>query len=200
MRIRTLGAGGPSAPSNEILAHIGVPAPPSPPTGLQAISVGNTVHLAWTPTFGGGAPGGFVLDVGGSLAAAIPLPNLERVSFAGAPSGAYTLSLRAVNAGGSSAPSAPVPLAVPGACAGPPGPPTNLLAYVNAGTTFVVWDPPASGSPPTSYLVTVPGIGALPLAQRTISGPLPAGTWSISVQAIGPCGASAPVAQTHVVP
>ncbi len=174
VRIRTLGAGGPSAPSNEILAHIGVPAPPSPPTGLQAISVGNTVHLAWTPTFGGGAPGGFVLDVGGTLAAAIPLPNLERVSFAGAPSGAYTLSLRAVNAGGSSAPGAAVPLAVPDACAGPPGPPTNLLAYVNAGTTFVVWDPPASGSPPTSYVVTVPGIGALPLAQRTISGPLPA--------------------------
>ena len=114
VRIRTLGAGGPSAPSNEILAHIGVPAPPSPPTGLQAISVGNTVHLAWTPTFGGGAPGGFMLDVGGTLAAAIPLPNLERVSFAGAPSGAYTLSLRAVNAGGSSAPGAAVPLAVPG--------------------------------------------------------------------------------------
>jgi Calx-beta domain/Bacterial Ig domain len=200
VRIRTLGAGGPSAPSNEILAHIGVPVAPSLPTGLQATSVGNAVHLAWTPTFEGGAPGGFVLDVGGTLAAAVPLPDLERVSFAGAPSGAFTLSLRAVNAGGSSAPSAPVPLAVPGACAGPPGPPTNLLAYLNAGTTFVIWDPPASGSPPTSYLVTVPGIGALPLAQRTISGPLPAGTWSISVQAIGPCGASAPVGQTHVVP
>ena len=91
------------------------------------------------------------------------------------PAASYTLSLRAVNAGGSSAPSAPVPLPVPGACAGPPGPPTNLLAYVNGGTTFVVWDPPATGSPPSSYLVTVPGIGALPLAQRTISGPLPAG-------------------------
>ena len=200
VRIRSLGAGGPSEASNEILAHIGVPVPPSPPTGLQAISVGNTVHLAWTPTFGGGAPGGFVLDVGGTLAAAIPLPNLERVSFAGAPSGVYTLSLRAVNAGGSSTPSAAVPLPVPAACAGPPGAPTNLLAYVNGGTTFVVWDPPAAGSPPSSYLVTVPGVGALPLAQRTISGPLPAGTWSISVQAIGPCGASAAVTQTHVVP
>jgi hypothetical protein len=200
VRVRSLGAGGPSGPSNEILAHIGVPAAPSPPSVLQAVSVGDTVHLAWTPTFEGGAPSGFVLDVGGSLAAAIPLPNLERVSFAGAPGGSYTLAMRAVNAGGSSAPTAPVPLPVPGACAGPPGPPTNLLAYVAGGTTIVVWDPPASGSPATSYLVTVPGIGALPVGQRTIGGPLPAGRWSIGVQAIGPCGVSPAVAQTHVVP
>ena len=60
--------------------------------------------------------------------------------------------------------------------------------------------PAGIGQPGDERLVTVPGIGALPLGVRTIAGPLPTGTWSIGVQAIGPCGASAAVAQTHVVP
>jgi hypothetical protein len=200
VRIRTLGAGGPSDPSNEILAHINVPAPPSAPAAFQATSVGDSVHLSWAPTFAGGAPGGYVLDVSGSIAAALPLPNLERLSFVGVPGGAYTLSVRAVNGGGSSGPTAAVAMPVPGACAGPPGVPTNLLSYVAGGTTFIVWDPPLTGSAVSSYLLTVPGVGALPLAQRTISGPLPAGVWSITVQAVGPCGASAPVTRMHNVP
>jgi hypothetical protein len=200
VRFRTLGVGGPSPVSNEILIHVGVPVPPSPPANLQATSVGNGVHLAWTPTFAGGAASGYVLDVNGSLAASLPLPNVERLSFAGAPSGTYTLSLRAVNGGGSSAPSAPVPLTVPGACSGVPGAPTNLLAYTAGGTTFVVWDPPASGSAATSYVVSVPGIGALPVAQRSVSGPLPPGAYAISVLAVGPCGVSAPATQALTVP
>ena len=200
VRFRTLGPGGPSAVSNEIRIHVGVPVAPSPPAGLRATSVGNTVSLDWTPTFEGGAPSGYVLDVSGSLAASIPLPDVERLTFAGAPTGTYALSLRAVNGGGSSTAGTPVPLTVPGACSGVPGPPTNLLAYTAAGTTFVVWDPPASGSASTSYLVSVPGIGALPVAQRVISGPLPPGAYAISVQAVGPCGTSAPVTQALTVP
>lgn len=200
VRFRTLGAGGPSAESNEIRIHVGVPVAPSTPAALRATSIGNTVSLAWTPTFEGGAPSGYVLDVSGSLAASIPLPDVERLTFAGAPTGTYALSLRAVNGGGSSTAGTPVPLTVPGTCSGVPGPPTNLLAYTAAGTTFVVWDPPASGSASTSYLVSVPGIGALPVAQRVISGPLPPGAYAISVQAVGPCGTSAPVTQALTVP
>jgi hypothetical protein len=200
VRFRTLGVGGPSPVSNEILIHVGVPVPPSPPANLHATSVGNAVHLAWTPTFAGGAASGYVLDVSGSLAASLPLPNLERLSFAGAPAGTYTLSLRAVNGAGSSAPGAPVPLTVPGACPGVPGAPTNLLAYTAGGTTFVVWDPPTSGSAATSYAVSVPGIGALPVAQRSVSGPLPPGAYAISVLAVGPCGVSAPATQALTVP
>lgn len=200
VRFRTLGVGGPSPVSNEILIHVGVPVPPSPPAGLRATSVGNSVHLAWTPTFGGAAPSGYLLDVSGSLAASLPLPNLERLSFAGAPSGTYSLSLRAVNGAGSSAPGTPVPLTIPGACTGVPGAPTDLLAYVAGGTTFVVWDPPVTGSAATSYVISVPGIGAIPLAQRAVSGPLPPGSYAISVQAVGPCGVSAPVTQALTVP
>jgi hypothetical protein len=91
-------------------------------------------------------------------------------------------------------------MTVPGACAGPTGPPTNLLAYVSGGTTSVVWDPPASGEAASSYVITVPGIGGFPLARRAISGPLPTGTYTINVQAVGPCGTSTAVTQPLTVP
>ncbi|MGE0359515.1 MAG: Ig-like domain-containing protein [Vicinamibacterales bacterium] len=200
VRLRTLGTGGPSGVSNEIPIHVGVPVPPSAPAALQASVVGSSVFLAWAPTFAGGPPAGVVLDVGGSLAAALPLPNVERLSFAGAPPGSFTLSMRAVNGGGSSPPSAPVQIVIPGGCGAAPGPPTDLLGYVAAGTTFLLWDPPLSGGAATGYLVTVPGIGSLPLGQRSISGPLPAGTYTISVHAVGPCGTSAPATTTVTVP
>ena len=197
----SLGTGGPSDVSNEILIHVGVPVPPSPPSAFQATAAGNRVHLSWTPTFGGGAPSSFMLDVAGSVSASLPLPLLERVSFAGAPAGSYTLAVRAVNGAGTSDPSAPVAMTVPGACAGPTGPPSNLLAYVNGGTTFVVWDPPTSGEAVSSYVISVPGIGGFALAQRSISGPLPAGSYVINVQAVGPCGTShRPCAQALTVP
>jgi hypothetical protein len=200
VRVRALGVGGPSAVSNEILIHVNVPVPPSAPTSFRATAVGDGVHLAWAPTFAGGAASGFVVDVAGSISASLPLPLLERVSFAGAPAGTYTSTVRAANAAGTSAPSAAVAMTVPGACAGPTGPPTNLLAYVSGGTTSVVWDPPTSGEAASSYVITVPGIGGFPLAQRAISGPLPAGTYTINVQAVGPCGTSTTVTQALTVP
>ena len=141
-----------------------------------------------------------MLDVTGSIVASLPLPNVERLSFGGAPGGTYTLSLRAVNGAGASAPTSPVAIVVPGACGSAPGVPESFLAYVAGGTTFLVWDPPLSGGAVSAYQITVPGIGSLPLAQRAISGPLPSGTYAISVQSVGPCGASAPVTRTVVVP
>lgn len=200
VRVRSLGAGGPSPVSNEILVHVNVPVAPSAPADLQATVTGDTLHLAWRPTFAGGQPTSAVLQVGGSIAAALPLPAGERVSFTGVPAGSYTLAVRGVNAAGASAPSAAVAVTVPGACTAPPAPPRELLAYVSGGTTFVVWDPPASGEAPTGYLVSVAGIGAFPLATRSISGPLPAGTHTIAVHAVGACGTSAPATFALTVP
>lgn len=200
VRVRALGVGGPSTVSNEIPIHVGVPVPPSAPAVLQASVVGSSVFLAWTPTFAGGPPAGFVLDVGGSLAAAVPLPAVERLSFAGAPSGTFTLSMRAVNAGGSSPSTAAVQITVPGTCGEAPAPPTDLLGYVAGGTTFLLWDPPLGGGAATGYVVSVPGIGSLPLGQRSVSGPLPRGTHTINVHSVGPCGTSAPATTTVTVP
>jgi hypothetical protein len=200
VRVRSLGPGGPSAVSNEILVHVSTAVAPSAPTALQATASGSTLHLAWTPTFQGGAGTGAVLDVTGSLAATLPLPAVERISFAGVPAGTYALTVREVNAGGSSAPSAPLLVTVPGVCAGAPEPPRNVLAYVVAGTSFLVWDPPATGDAPTSYLVTVPGFGVLPTGLRALSGVLPAGTYPIEVRAVGACGNSVAASVTLTVP
>jgi hypothetical protein len=200
VRVRALGPGGPSGVSNEIPVHVTTAVAPSAPTALHGTASGNTLHLAWTPTFLGGAGTGAVLDVTGSLAASLPLPAVERISFAGVPAGTYALTVRSVNAGGSSAPSAPLLVTVPGVCAGAPEPPRNVLAYVVAGTSFLVWDPPATGDAPTGYLVTVPGFGALPTGQRAVSGSLPAGIYAIDVRAIGACGTSAPASTQLTVP
>lgn len=197
VRVRSLGAGGPSEPSNEILIHVATPVAPSAPSALQATASGDTLHLAWTPTFEGGAATGAVLEVTGSVAASLPLPAIERVSFAGVPAGTYTLAMRAVNGAGSSTASAPIVVTVPGSCNAAPAAPRNVLAYVVAGTTFLVWDPPATGEAPTGYLVAVSGIGVLPTGQRALSGVLPAGTYAIDVRAIGACGTS--VAATAAV-
>ncbi|MGD9905028.1 MAG: Calx-beta domain-containing protein [Vicinamibacterales bacterium] len=199
-RVRALGVGGPSEVSNEILLHVGVPVPPSAPAAFQASVVGSTVHLAWTPTHAGGAAAGFLLDVTGSTAASVPLPVGEGVAVTGAPAGVFTLSLRAVNGAGSSPGTAPVPIVVPGACGAAPGAPTELLGYAAGGATHLLWDPPTTGGAVSSYLVSVPGIGSLPLAQRAISGPLPPGTYTIAVHAVGPCGTSVAATTTVTVP
>ena len=54
VRVRALGAGGPSGVSNEVLVHVTTAVAPSAPTVLQATASDTTVHLAWTPTFQGG--------------------------------------------------------------------------------------------------------------------------------------------------
>jgi hypothetical protein len=200
VRVRALGPGGPSSGSNEIPVHVTTALAPSAPSALHASASGDTLHLAWTPTFDGGGATNALLDVTGSLVASLPLPAVERISFAGVPAGTYALTIRSANAGGSSAPSAPLVVTVPGVCGGAPAPPRNALAYVVAGTAFLVWDPPAGGEAPTSYLVTVPGFGVLPTGLRALSGVLPAGTYPIEVRAVGACGNSGAALATLTVP
>jgi hypothetical protein len=89
---------------------------------------------------------------------------------------------------------------VPGACAAAPDAPTNLLAYVAAGVTNLLWDPPAAGAAPLSYQLAVPGFGVFPMATRSISGPLPRGNYTIEVRSVGACGVSAPAVQVLTVP
>ncbi len=200
VRFKSSGTRGPSVASNEILLHVNQPVAPSAPQGLQATVSGSTLHLGWTPTFAGGVATGVVLDVTGTISGSVPLSAGERVSIPGAPAGSYSIRVRAVNAAGTSAATAPVVVNIPSGCTAAPEPPTNFLAYVLGGIPHLVWDPPASGEAATAYVITVPGIGAIPIGVRAISGGLPAGTYNISVQAVGACGTSTPVGQTLIVP
>jgi hypothetical protein len=115
-------------------------------------------------------------------------------SFAGVPGGSYTFRVRAANAAGTSAQSNAVSLAFPNGCTGVPSAPDNFLFYKVGTNVFLIWDPPATGPAPTSYVLNVtsaPFTGAVPLATRTFGGAVPPGTYNVSVAAVNACGTGA---------
>ena len=195
VRVRAIGAGGPSPVSNEVAVTVGESIAPSTPAGLLASAKGQAVQLAWTPTFSGGGPAGYALDVTGPVTGSVALPAGERASFADVLPGTYVLRLRAVNAARSSAPSAPASITVPvsppepAACVGTPGAPESVLAYRRDGVVSVVWDPPTSGAAALGYEVSVSGFAPFSMDGRMLSGAAPSGTYAITVRAVGACGA-----------
>ena len=139
----------------------------------------------------------------GTFTTQIPLGPGETYGVNGAPPGTYTLRLRSVNASGSSPLSAPVTVSVPATCSGAPTAPSSLLAYRVGNTVSVIWDPPASGAAASSYVVAVSGsfVGSFATPARSLSGQVAPGSYTVSVQAVNMCGASAATGpQTVVVP
>jgi hypothetical protein len=203
VRIHTLSGASRSSASNEIRIFVNVPAAPSAPADLLGLVNGSSLSLAWRNTFGGGAPTSLVLDVSGSIVASIRLGLTETFSFAGVPAGTYTFALRAANAAGMSAASAPVTLTFPGPCSGPPLAPSRFLAYRIGNTISVIWDPAATGPAPTGFVLNVTGsfVVSVPTPSRSLSGGVGPGTYNLSVVALNPCGPSAPTeVQTVIVP
>jgi len=203
VRVHTLSGASTSGPSNEIPLVVNLPVAPSAPANLLGLANGSSLTLAWRNTFGGGAATGHILDVTGSLAVSLPLGPGNSFSFNGVPAGTYTLSLRAANGGGASAPSNSVTLSFPSACSGAPGTPENFLAYKIGTTVFVVWDPAAAGPAPTGFVLNVTGafVGTFGTTARAMSSPVAPGIYNVSVVANNPCGSSAPTAvQSVTVP
>jgi predicted phage tail protein len=193
VRVHTTAGDARSGPSNEIPIHVGVPALPSAPAGLLGLADGSGVTLVWRNTLTGGAPSGVVLDVSGATSASIPLALTDRFTAAGVPPGTYAVSVRAVNASGSSGPSNTVTLTFPGACLAPDMP-AEVAVSKNGRTIFVTWAPPLSGAAPSEYLVDVSGAftGTLPTSALAMSGAAAPGTYAIAVRARNACGASPP--------
>lgn len=203
LRVHALTTAGRSAASNEILVHVNVPQPPGAPTGLLGLVDGSNLYLSWRNASVGGTATSLILDVGGAIVGSAPIGVGESFSFNGVPPGTYTLAVRAANATGVSAPSSPVTLTFPGACAGAPLPPTGLTVTSAGNNLSLVWEPPATGPAVTGYVLSVTGTlaGSLPLGTRSIAGAVPSGTYHFTVQAVNPCGQSAPTpAQTITVP
>lgn len=113
-RVRGVRDGLLTAPSNEVLVVVGAARPPSAPEGLAARSVGQDVTLAWRDTFLGGAPEQVVMDVSGDAEATLPMPTGGTFTIGPVPNGTYMISLRAVNAAGSSERSRSTVVSVPG--------------------------------------------------------------------------------------
>jgi hypothetical protein len=203
VRVRAMKGGVRSAPSNEVIINPGLVVTPSAPTDLLGLTDGDIVQLSWRTTFDGGGLSAIRLYVNGVLAATLP-PSAERFSYHRVPAGSYSVVLQAVGLDGSpGASSPPLSLTLPGPCAGPPLPPSGLLAYRDANRVVAMWDPPASGPAHAGYVLDVSGAytGSLPVGDRTISGVVGPGAYTLNVRAVNQCGSSTPsAAQTVVVP
>lgn len=190
-----------SAPSNEVVLGVNLPAPPSPPAHLLGTVQGSSLALSWTPTFAGGAPGSVSLVASGPLSGVVPLGAAESFHYANVPPGTYTFYVVASNAAGSSAPSNTLTLTFPAACTGVPGAPVRLAVERSGRTLSLAWSPPESGGAVTAYVLTVSGAfsGVFPLTGRTISAPVAPGAYTFRLQAANACGASAATAPVTVV-
>ena len=190
VRIHSIAGAEQSAASNEIRIFVNVPAAPSAPSNLLGLVDGSSLALTWRNTYGGGAPTAILLDVSGSITGTLPLPFADTFNFAAVPGGTYTLSLRAANDAGTSAPSNAVTLSFPGPCSGVPHAPANFLATSAANVISVVWDSPNSGPAPTGFVLVVSGAfnGAIPTTLRSLSGAVGSGSYTLSVYATNSCG------------
>ena len=139
---------------------------PGAPEGLTATSVNSTVTLTWLVAANGGVPDDFIIEAG----SAPGLATLARFSTGttattyvadGVPNGLYFIRVRAVNAGGTSPPSAEARVRVG---LGPPDPPSDLIAWPQESRVTLQWTAPSTGDPPTSYTVEAgsgPGLANL---------------------------------------
>jgi hypothetical protein len=118
VRVRAVGAGGTSPPSNEVAIFVGVPPPPAPPTNLSAAVAGSQVTLHWAQGSLDmtGTPTHFVVEAGSAPNAtdygAQPVAAAG-VVVGGVPPGVYYVRVRAANASGWSAPSNEIVVQVP---------------------------------------------------------------------------------------
>lgn len=149
-----LGSSLPSSPSIPVIPLQPVVAPGAP-TGVSAVPGDSTAVVSWqAPTSDGGSaaltylvtasPGGKTCTTSGELSCTIEgLTNGT----------AYTFTVTATNAGGTSPASQPSAAVTPGTA---PGAPTAVEAFAGAGEAAVSWQAPSNdgGSKVTGYTVT----------------------------------------------
>lgn len=202
VRLRTLTLSGLSAPSPDLAIQVGLANPPSAPAGLLGMVSGGRLGLAWTPTFDGGTPTNAVLDVTGAFTGSLSLGSADRFEFPLVPPGQYTFTVRQTNAVGASVASNAVTLTFPGGCSGVPAAPVRLRTIQGGGRVTVFWDPPPDGAAPSSYLLSVSGglNATIPMGERTVSAPVPPGTYTLTIAGANACGTGpASVAHTFTV-
>jgi hypothetical protein len=193
IRLHALSGALKSDASDEIRIFVSVPSPPTAPRNLLGLADGSSLYLAWH-NGAGPAPVAMALDVTGTITTSLTLPRAESFSFSDVPAGTYTVAVRAVDAAGRrSDASNSVTLTFPGTCAAP-APPTQLALTASGRVIQALWSLPPGGTAPAAYRLHVTGayVGTIDVPGRSISGAVDPGTYSISVVAINPCGASAP--------
>jgi hypothetical protein len=129
---------------------------PGAPTGVTATSGNGKAYVNWTPPIsnGGAAITGYMAtsNPDGKTCSA-PIPGCEVTGLANGT--AYTFTVTASNAVGTSAPSTQSSAVTPAAPT-VPGSPTNVLASAGDGQAFINWSAPANngGAAITGYTAT----------------------------------------------
>lgn len=194
-----------SAASNSVTPA--APTAPDAPTGVNAAAGNAAATVSWTaPADDGGSPilsytataspGGATCTTDDATDLACTVPGLTNGV-------AYTFTVRATNAAGTGAASAPSAAVTPQAPATAPGAPSGVVAVAGDAAATVSWAAPADngGSPITGYVVTAaPGgqtcvtTGALSCSVTGLSNGVEY-TFTVSAtNAIGTSPASAPSA------
>ena len=181
-----------------LLAQAGAPAAP---IGLAASVAGSTVTLTWQPG-AGEAPLQYQVE-----AALVPLgpviaalrADVPTLTVTQVPDGTYFVHVRAVNAGGASAPSNEVMVTIGAPPCGVPNAPGPLTHSVNGSIVSLAWVPPGGGCPVTQYFLqagSAPGlanIANLNVGQQlTLQTTAPPGTYFVRVVAANASGLSSP--------
>lgn len=198
VRLVAYNAAGASAQSQEISFQVAGAQVPGVPAGVSVSLSGTVATLSWVPPApdaGPTAATSYVIEVGTAPGArnigAFNIGNTTRFSSQVQP-GVYYVRVRAVNAAGSSAPSAEVVLRY-----GTPGRPRSLVASGRGSTVTLSWLPPTGGSH-TGYTVEVGSAAGLSnlLATRvgnitSLTTSAPPGVYYVRVRALNGAGAGA---------
>ncbi len=167
------------------------------PQTFASVVARTAVTLTWAaPPFSAEPVTGYLIEAGlapGATLGTLPVGNV--LTFAtSAPSGRYFVRVRALTAGGQSAPSDEIVVAT--GQAAPPLAPLGLLATVQGTTVAFQWRENPLGTEITQYQLhagTGPGLsdlGVLPLAAgtTTFATAAPAGTYYVRAVAANPSG------------
>lgn len=128
------------------------PVPPDPPSSVTASALTNAARIAWSPpTRNGGAPitgytvtaspGGQTCSTTGALSCSVTGLTSET---------AYTFTVTATNAAGTSVPSAPSAAVTPAAPIAPPSVVNNLSVIPGKGSIRATWSAPSDMGGATS--------------------------------------------------
>lgn len=199
------GAGATSADASFSVGS-GPSAPPAAPSGFTASVSGSTVSVSFVPGAGGNATS-YALEAGptpGSALYGAVMLTQTSAAIPNVPNGTYYLRVRAVGPGGTSAPTADVPVTVGQACQAPGV--GTLTSSVIGGTVNLNWTAPTSGTGPFNYTLVVghaPGgsdYGSFAMGGVLgVSSTPPAGTYYVRLVTANACGTSAPSADVTVV-
>jgi predicted phage tail protein len=214
VRVRSVGTGGASGPSNEVVITLLDPRLPGAPCCLTVSAAGQTVTLTWFGPFGGNPPTTFVIQASSRAGGPSDLANfatgntLTRFTASGVAPGTYFLRVLAANSAGVGPPSPEASLIViaPTACTAPPSVPTNLVPLVTGSTVTLGWS--LSTGIVSSYVIeagSAPGLADLAvvdtgatLGTATFMS-VARGTYYARVRGKNSCGSSAASAEVVVI-